>query len=91
MINVIKSNLKRLKKDKLFYLAILSMMLLGAYVVIGILIENSRFPSEAITDPSYFILAGFTFSTVPIAISLAFFFGTEYNNGTAELKINEHR
>ena len=85
MRKLLSANFSRLRIDKIFWLGLLAMFGLGAYVVCSMYSNTIRYNEYAFLGDSLLIYSYCVGGCA--AIFCSFFFGTEYSNGTIRNKL----
>ncbi len=85
MCNLLSANLSRLLRNKLFWLSVLVMMALSAYITIGQHIDGIRYHTEYPITEALFMSA--TVLGIAAAAFVSLFVGVEYSDGTIRNKL----
>lgn len=87
MLNLIKANITRLFKSKLFWLCMAFMILFGGFIV-ACSVPYEDTPEQYLVGLTESVLfTGSTVASILAAVVTAFFVGTEYSDGTMRNKI----
>ncbi len=85
MSKLLRANFARIKKDKLFWLGIIFMIGLSAFVTLNTIYENDKYNLSTTIDNIFF---GYSvFIGIVSSVFCSVFVGTEYSDGTIRNKI----
>lgn len=90
MIELLRADLRKLFKNKVFYLELILMLGMGVYCVVGTVIGNKA-ADEPVNSPDSLVVALSTISGILSAVFAAFFIGTEYSDGAMRNKLTVGR
>ena len=87
MLNLIKANLIRLFKTKLFWICMAFMLLFGGFMVFCSVPPEGAPEQHIVGTTESIVFSGSTVAGILAAVVTAFFVGTEYSDGTIRNKI----
>ncbi|MGN1479916.1 MAG: ABC transporter permease subunit [Acutalibacteraceae bacterium] len=87
MLNLIKANITRLFKNKLFWLCMAFMLFFGGFILACSRAPEGTPAGQLVGLTESIIFSGSTVASVLASVVTAFFVGTEYSDGTIRNKI----
>lgn len=87
MRKLLRANLKRLWKNRMFWFGMAAMLAFGIFAIVVVLAGNKDDPTYAMTSPDALLMGGTVWAGIISAIFSAFYIGTEYSDGTIRNKL----
>ncbi len=87
MLNLLRADLMRLRREKSFFVGVLAIFIVGLFAVLTTYRENLTTNVFKVTSPDELFFSESMLIGITSALFIAFFIGTEYSDGTMRNKL----